>query len=400
MTLKRFLFILRHLHLNDNAKMPAKETDQFDKLYKLRPLIDHLKSTCPRLYNPSRNISIDESMIGYKGRSSMKQYMPMKPTKRGFKVWACCCSETGYLLNFDVYTGKNEDGTVAQSLGEKVILRLSEPYAGKKYCLYFDNYFCSITLLDVLLSKELFACGTLRVDRKYYPKDILKPDKELQKSEFDFAQSGNIGVAKWKDRGTKCVCVASTIHNPGESTTVSRRNQKGEKVPVNCPKMISCYNKYMGGVDYFDQYMSFYNMNHKSRRWWIKIFLYLLEVCIVNSYILYKLSIRKQNKKPLSQLKFRSLLVNQLINNYCSKKKPGFCPAKGTAKKRNNPDGIKTVQNVIRLSNVGDHMPTTIKNYRRCARCSTKAKEKRSNIICSTCNVGLCKSCFTPFHRS
>ena len=30
---------------------------------------------------------IDEAMITFKGRSSMKQYMPMKPTKHGFSVW-------------------------------------------------------------------------------------------------------------------------------------------------------------------------------------------------------------------------------------------------------------------------------------------------------------------------
>lgn len=87
----------------------------------------------------------------------------------------------------------------------------------------------------------------MRTDRKYYPKTIMKADKDLQKSEFDFAQSGNIGVAKWKDRGTKCVSIASSIYNPCETTTVSRRNQKGDTIPVNCPKMISCYNKYMRG---------------------------------------------------------------------------------------------------------------------------------------------------------
>lgn len=76
----------------------------------------------------------------------------------------------------------------------------------------------------------------------------------------------------------------------------------------------------MGGVDFFDQYMSFYNMNHKSRRWWIKILFYLLEACVVNSYIVYKLSMKSNNKKPMSHLKFRSMLVNELISNFCSKK--------------------------------------------------------------------------------
>jgi hypothetical protein len=32
---KRFLSILSHLHLNDNSKMPTRDSLQFDKLYKV-----------------------------------------------------------------------------------------------------------------------------------------------------------------------------------------------------------------------------------------------------------------------------------------------------------------------------------------------------------------------------
>lgn len=47
-------------------------------------------------------------MIKFKGRCGLKQYMPKKPIKRGFKVWALVDSE-GYLYNFDIYTGKSKD---------------------------------------------------------------------------------------------------------------------------------------------------------------------------------------------------------------------------------------------------------------------------------------------------
>lgn len=222
--------------------------------------------------------------------------MPQKPIKRGLKIWALCCSANGYLLNFNVYTGKKDDGTVELSLGEKVILEMSQHYAGKNYCLYFDNYFNSITLADKLLTKQLFSCGTIRADRKYYPKGLMKIDKEMQHRDFDFIQSGNIGLTKWKGRGTKCVSVLSTIHDPSEAVIVERKNHKEEKIYVDCPKMIACYNKNMGGVDLFDQHISYYSMNQKSRRWWVKIFLYLLESCVVNSYILYKMKMQEEKK--------------------------------------------------------------------------------------------------------
>lgn len=90
--------ILRYFHLADNSLMPKPNDPDYDKLYKVRPLMKLLNSKFKELYNPSRQLSIDESMVKFKGRSSMKQYMPLKPIKRGFKVWAMCDSGSGYAL--------------------------------------------------------------------------------------------------------------------------------------------------------------------------------------------------------------------------------------------------------------------------------------------------------------
>ena len=53
----RFLQILSNIHVNDNRSVPKNKTD---KLYKLRPLIDHLNMNYMKLYNVSRQVSIDE----------------------------------------------------------------------------------------------------------------------------------------------------------------------------------------------------------------------------------------------------------------------------------------------------------------------------------------------------
>ena len=58
-----------------------------DWLGKVRPLINHLSSKFSSLYEPSKDVAVDEAMIKFQGRSALKQYMPMKPIKRGIKVW-------------------------------------------------------------------------------------------------------------------------------------------------------------------------------------------------------------------------------------------------------------------------------------------------------------------------
>ena len=57
----------------------------------------------------------------------MKQCLPKKPVKRGFKVWVRAESWKEYFCDFNVYTGKTESGEegVEHGLGEKIVLQLS-----------------------------------------------------------------------------------------------------------------------------------------------------------------------------------------------------------------------------------------------------------------------------------
>lgn len=103
-------------------------------------------------------------------------------------------------------------------------------------------------------------------NRKYFPKSILKPDKDLKLDEYDFATSGEITVFKWMDRGKKPVVTVSTIHRGEDTAFIKRKNNVGVREEVQCPLSIAEYNKYMGGVDHFDQLLERYNIAWKSRR--------------------------------------------------------------------------------------------------------------------------------------
>lgn len=67
-----------------------------------------MQKQCSDLYKPGQAISIDEAMIKFTGRLFFKQYMKSKPTPWGVKVWCSADPDTGYLLDFDVYTGKSQ----------------------------------------------------------------------------------------------------------------------------------------------------------------------------------------------------------------------------------------------------------------------------------------------------
>lgn len=89
---------------------PDKNSPTYDKLYKVRPFLNMMQENFEKYFFPNCEVAVDEYMIKFKGRNSMKQYLPLKPIKRGYKVWMLA-DKSGYCLKFDVYTGKRDNKT-------------------------------------------------------------------------------------------------------------------------------------------------------------------------------------------------------------------------------------------------------------------------------------------------
>ena len=105
MSRDRFSLILRFLHVNDSSQYIPKGQPGYDAIYKIRPFLSSLLRQFKSNYSSQRELSIDESMIGFKGRLSFIQYMPKKPTKWGLKSFVLADSSTGYTIKWRLYTG-------------------------------------------------------------------------------------------------------------------------------------------------------------------------------------------------------------------------------------------------------------------------------------------------------
>ena len=86
MSSRRFELILKFIHLNDFEFQLSREEPAYDMLYKVRPFMDNILENYKMHYQPQQQISVDESMITYKGRLCFIQYMPKKPHKWGLKA--------------------------------------------------------------------------------------------------------------------------------------------------------------------------------------------------------------------------------------------------------------------------------------------------------------------------
>ena len=109
MSRNRFQSILSFLHASHTP--PGCIPTKIDKV---KMFLDCLFPKFQMLYNPSENISIDETMIGHRGRFGAIQYMPQKPTKWGIKVYSIADSLNGYLLDGIIYTGSETYSSTSQ----------------------------------------------------------------------------------------------------------------------------------------------------------------------------------------------------------------------------------------------------------------------------------------------
>ena len=262
---KRFLQIHRFLHFVDNDSLLSYGEPEYSKIQKVKPILTQLSANCKEQFIPGRDLSVDEAMVKFKGRSSIKQYMPKKPIKRGFKIWMLADSDSGYVTNFKVYEGKTQ-GTVEKGLGANVVLTLTEHVQQRYHHVFFNNFFTGIDLLLNLLRRGLYSCGTMRSDRKGFPPS-LKPIVKKgfpNRGEYKHAWNGNLSVVVWQD--TKAITCASTNAPPDEVSQVTQKQKDGSRVTIQCPGSVVTYNKKMGGVDHNDQLRGYYEIPIKIKK--------------------------------------------------------------------------------------------------------------------------------------
>ena len=135
-------------------------TPGYNKLGKVAPIITMLRNQFADVWNPEKNISIDEAIKLFKGTSSLKQYMPMKPIKRGIKFWVRADAHNGYISAFPVYTGR-KGNTTEKGPGATVVKGLTGQLYGTYHHVFYDDCFLSMDLALGLLRAGIYSCGTL-----------------------------------------------------------------------------------------------------------------------------------------------------------------------------------------------------------------------------------------------
>ena len=383
----RFEQLNRYFHTDDVRQNPPRTAEGHDKLAHVRTVMTQVQEHMTKEYRPHREQSVDEAMVAYTGRLSFKQYLPMKPTKRGLKVWMRANPHNGFCHQVQVYTGR-QGRNPEKNLASRVVKDLTADLQGNNHHVYMDNFFSSPDLFSDLLDMGVLACGTVRSTRRGMPADVGNAKLKEQGS-FIQRQKGPLLATAWLDKKTVNL-LSTNLENPAETTTVRRKQKDGRSKEVRCPGVVKDYTEFMNGVDRADQLRATYSMGRKCLKWWRYLFWFLVDVATVNSYVLMKespahqLTTRTGRLKQRNQLEFRQDLSKQLIGGL---RKPAR--KRSFAASNMNADQSITTQ----------HWPTKMNARRTCKWCS---KKRRTETIyrCEQCQVNLCVVCFKPYHTS
>ncbi|XP_065060334.1 piggyBac transposable element-derived protein 3-like [Rhopilema esculentum] len=370
----RFTDLFRYLHCNDNTMALSKNDPNHDKLHKVRPVVNLLQQSFKQFWVPHQQNSIDERMIPFTGRSSIKQYMKDKPNEWGFKMWKLVDSVSAYLYAFDIYTGKGAEREVR--LGQHVVLKLAkELQLGQPWMLFFDNFFSSVDLIDQLFERGKLATATIRPNRAGLPIEVKNAKLETGEMIWRMKDPQTV-VTKWKD--TKEVLLISSMSRavPSETDFVTK-SQKGtaEKTTRTFSLCVIQYRKRMGGVDTNDQMIAYQNLSRKSYRWWVPIFLDLFKQAIVNAWILEQY---QPDAKKRGQKEFRIELFQSLVGTFSARKREAGQQPNATKRFDGNQHFFVKSEKRGFCKNV----------------CGSKVFYK-----CTKCEIFLCIVCFYNYHK-
>ena len=271
MSLVRYQQIKRFFHLSP----PEKKYEKDNWFEKLEPLASTLRQRFRDFYFPSTNLSYDEMIVSFEGRSIHIQKQPNKPIDHGYKIWALC--DYGYTWTFLFYSGAVGNEISPMTLETKrfaditpdmaaVIFRPSKkasqqknptqpqdmrfsptyhavctlvfqlPFEHHRFNIFFDNLFTTIPLFRYLRFHGIGAAGTTRPGRPEFPEE-LEVVKGIAKTVLEWNHLSAVVVddvcaVLWQDNST--VLLLTTIHDLRSMVLSNRRKPATTSTNAKC----------------------------------------------------------------------------------------------------------------------------------------------------------------------
>ena len=177
--------------------------------------------------------------------------------------------------------------------------------------LFANSYFTSVRLATDLMHQDTYLCGTYRHCGRDFPKSLAKKHLQRYESEKWRSEDGAVMLCKWRKRRSVYNIIAT-----GDVSDDSVRQTRHNRQLVNMvvPQCVLKYQNSMRAVDHLDMMC----VGRTGRRWWRYLFWSLINIGIVNAFILWRQCNRPlpANDDLFSMYLFKVKLVEQLADPF------------------------------------------------------------------------------------
>ena len=363
----RFMFLSTCLRF-DNTETRNRD----DRFAPIRQVWELFIKNCTACYQPGRDTTVDEILLGFRGRSKFRMYIKSKPDKYGLKFFSLNDPSTSYLIYALPYLGKIKinDKLKEEQLTEYYFRKTTECIHGTERTVTCDNWFTSVPLVQRMMKEpyNLKITGTIRKNKTQIPAEMTVCSKEVPDSKFCHAQG--MTLVTFTPKKNKIVLLITSDKN----TT----NVTGEK-----PDIVLHYNSTKGGTDCFDWLCHSYTVAAKTNRWPMRVFLGILDIAAVNSRILFKCyNVNNKINKEVRMKHCLDKLSLHLATPFLQRRLSEMSLRLSLRK------GIMTILNMN--SRVESSAIMELNTKKRCGLCK-RQQDRKSRFACPSCERPVCE---------
>jgi hypothetical protein len=372
----------------------TEEGQEGDELRKVRPFLTLVQELCSNVYQPEQQVSVDESLILYKGRLLIRQFIPTKRARFGIKIYCACEASSGYLFNFIVHSTTAQNARIGENLdcnrlpmSERIVVTLCRSLLNFGYHVFVDKWFTSTRLAEFLIERQTLLTGTVRQDRGV-PQALR--DQRVAANNVAFMRRGKVLAIKAVEKrsGSARTLYMVDTNAAAEKVAVERVGKHGEILRLRKSRSALNYSSCMCGVDRKDSKLKPYDPCRKTCKWFHKLCLLFCLLLVHNAWVVYH-----RSGGSLAFGRFLDKSIVQLVEST------------GHGRKR---IPVPRINRAVQLRQQQQHYPTRLpprptnpRPVKRCRICCQARVEKRSAFCCAACpgSPGLClEPCFQLWH--
>ncbi|GBP65695.1 PiggyBac transposable element-derived protein 4 [Eumeta japonica] len=156
------------LHLSDTSA---------GGLSKITELIERFSNNLKVIFTANKQLSLDESMVLWRGRPYFRRYTKDKRRKYGIKLYLS--TEPDGLVLWVHLFGGSTDVTGGKGHTEKIVMHLAKKFLDKGHFVYKDQFYNGYDLAVKLLENKTFCIGTLAKMSKLNPSAVSTKLKKV-----------------------------------------------------------------------------------------------------------------------------------------------------------------------------------------------------------------------------